>query len=86
MGETDKTKSVDTLERLQKKVEQAATVSNEREEEISKLQAAMEKKKRSEAALESELNTINEEALVSQKDSDDMLDEDLPATLDHVGL
>jgi hypothetical protein len=46
----------------------------------------MEEKKRSEAALESELNTINEEALVSQKDSDDMLDEDLPATLDHVGL
>ena len=86
MGETDMTKSVDTLERLQKKVEQAATVSNEREEEISKLEAAMEEKKRSEAALESELKTISEEALVSQKDSDDMLDEDLPATLDHVGL
>jgi len=29
---------------------------------------------------------INEEALASQKDSDDMLDEDLPATLDHIGL
>ena len=70
MGKTDITKSVDTLERLQKKVEQAATVSNEREEEISILQAAMEEKKRSEAALESELNTINEEALLSQKDSD----------------
>jgi len=86
MGEADKTKSANTIERLQNKVKQAVTVSNERKKQISKLQATLEEKKKSEATLESELGTIKEEALLSRNDSDDMPDEDLPAALDHVGL
>ena len=88
MGERDKTKAIDTIERLQKKVQEAVVVSKEREEKISNLQATLQEKKENEDALESELDAITEEAPQSQinSDSDDMPDEDLPAALDHVGL
>lgn len=88
MGERDKAKAVDTIERLQKKVQEAVVVSKEREVKISNLQATLQEKKESEGALESELSTTKVEALHSQinSDSDDMPEEDLPAALDHVGL
>lgn len=88
MGERDKEKSVDAIERLQKRVQEAVVVSKEREKEISNLKTALQEKKESEEALESELGTIKEEALHAKgdSDSDGMPDEDLPAALDHVGL
>ena len=50
MGERDKAKTVDTIERLQKKVQEAAVVSKKREEKISNLQATLQEKKESEEA------------------------------------
>ena len=88
MGERDKKKSVDAIERLQKRVQEAVVVSKEREKEISNLETTLQEKKVSEEALESELGTIKEEGLNAKgdSDSDGMPDEDLPAALDHVGL
>ena len=88
MGKRDKNKSVDAIERLQKRVQEAVVVSKGREKEISNLEATLQEKKESEEALESELGTIKEEALNAKgdSDSDGMPDEDLPAALDHVGL